>query len=333
MLALGKHDALERIVILTSNPTHQDVVYFAELGVNKVITIANRPYVLDNARKDFHHHINRLKKEINVDPLHAIYKGIDALIQKDDAHGLVQLEQLFLDLDKSLVPKDSAKDRDIQASFAFIRKDYETAGKLWDDAIQKNPNFYRAYNNLIQCYIAKKDYQLAIELLRKMNAINNNNISRTLILGVVHLRRKERAHAQHHFQNAYEKDPFCYKALNALAEIYFGEDQLQESHACLVKSMLKSQMGSKLNIKGVRLLEKGEIALALVHYEKASYVLREQERSHLIFYNIGLCLVKMHQFKEAKGFLVLSYIKHPKFEKTKKLLVMLKKAASPQTKS
>ncbi len=325
---LGKERANDRVIIVTTNPTHKDVVYFSELGVSKILTLSKLPVVQEKVRRELHQYIAKEHptKKISELPLQDIYKRIDLMARKKEAKNIEKLEADFQSLDPEICPKDSAREKDIQASLMFLRKDYPAAIDLWMEAIEKNQNFYRAYNNLIHCFVRMKNHKEAINLLKKMNLINNNNISRILTLGELHLKIKERAHAQHYFEKAVQKDPLCHRAINSLAEILFTDGNLQESHLCLMKSLLKPQLSTKLNARGVRLLTKGEVTKALVHYQKASFILREQERSHLLFYNIALCNVKLKKIRDAHMFLMLSYIKSPKFEKTKKLLMMLRGA-------
>ena len=50
-------DVGERIIVLTTNPTHEDVVYFCELGVRRIIRLRNRDKDLIQAGRELDVHL------------------------------------------------------------------------------------------------------------------------------------------------------------------------------------------------------------------------------------------------------------------------------------
>src|SRR5690606_5524898 len=53
-------DVGERIIILTTNPTHEDVVYFSELGLRRIIRMRNRDKDLLTAGRELASHLSSL---------------------------------------------------------------------------------------------------------------------------------------------------------------------------------------------------------------------------------------------------------------------------------
>ena len=49
----------DRIITLVQNPTHEDVVYFSELGVRRIIKIRNRQADLEKSVDELNHHLSK----------------------------------------------------------------------------------------------------------------------------------------------------------------------------------------------------------------------------------------------------------------------------------
>ena len=202
----------------------------------------------------------------------------------------------------------------------YCRGNNEKALKLWKKALDKNPNYYRAYNNMITYYRQEGDYEAAYALMQKMQELNKSNIARLVSMGELHAESNEEVKAEHCFKSALERDRYCGRALNGLAEIRFWQGRLDDSRELLLKSKIAYRVAAKLNRVGIDLVKKGKYKDALEHYCKAQYVLPQQEKGPLLFYNIGLCYSRWGKFDQAKEFLKIALVKEPKYIKAQRLL-------------
>lgn len=310
----------DKVIVLTTNPTHEDVIYFNELDIRKILRINQKYRRFDNSDSSF---IDLLMNEKEKNPTQYAWQKILRVLRNLSKNSPLEIVNKISDAVERAYKSGGMKPNSIYydalASIAMLRSEPEKAVKLWQKALDVNPNYYRTYNNLID-YYQENDVQKALALMQKMQALNKNNLSRIVKMGYAHLNMDDYAKAGHYFELALEKDRYCSKAINGLAEIYFNQGNLDQARKLLRRSQLAHKTSSRLNQKGIKLVKIGLYEEALSHYLKAQYVLPQQEKGPMLFYNIGLCYSKWGKYDEAKRFLEIALIKEPNYKKAKKLI-------------
>lgn len=312
-------DVSERVIILTTNPTHEDVVYFSELGVRKVITLRQREKELLEASDEFGSLLKAPQTHNSLEnSWQKLHHKLDTLPNKDITDAtLIELEEEV----RRLKPSEyTARYLDALGSLALLRDDEAAAFNCWHAALDKNPNYYRTYNNIINCHRRRGRYKAAYELMQKMHELNRNKVSRLVDMGEAQHALGESAKAEFYFQAALNRDAFCSRALNGMAELRFAQNELEQARDLLSRSQLAFQTAQRLNQQGIELVRKAHYQDALEHYTKAQYVLPQQDKGPMLFYNIGLCYARWGRLEMAKHFLKIAIIKDPKYTKARKLL-------------
>jgi pentatricopeptide repeat protein len=317
----------EHVIVLTTNPTHEDVVYFSELGVRRIITIRNRDKELKQAGKELAEHClvgydpdkrekawNRLLHAIDTVPETA---KIEMILKFDNAVQKLKPDPM------------SARWLDAKASIAAIKNQPTEALRLWHAALDLNPNYFRTFNNLIKFHRQQGNYEEAMSLMKKMHALNKENISRLVDMGSIQLELKDHEKAEFYFKTALVKDSYCSGALNGLAEIRFHQGDLEQTRELLARSHLGYKAASAMNKAGIELVKKASYEDALEHYTKAQYVLPTQDKGPMLFYNIGLCYQKWGKEKMAMEFLNIALIKEPNYKKARRLMESLQVKLEP----
>jgi pentatricopeptide repeat protein len=314
-------DVAERLIVLTTNPTHEDVVYFSELGLRRIIKLRHRDKEVAQARIESAHHISEppSKDKVELAWRKALYL-LDTLPDDVDAETLAKIESTV----RKLKPEEfTARYLDAMAKIAMFKEDDKSALKGWHAALDKNPNYYRTYHNLISYHRKRGNLQDALGLMQKMQELNKSNISRIVGMGEIQMDLHDHARAEFYFKSALDRDQYCSGALNGLAEIRFHQGDLEESRRLLAKSQLAYKTASNLNRAGIELVRKNKFSEALEHYTRAQYVLPQQDKGPLLFYNIGLCYSRWGKLPMAKEFLKIALIKEPTYKKAQKLLDMV----------
>lgn len=311
-------DTGDRIVVLTTNPTHEDVVYFSELGVRHIIRIRNREKDLIQAGRELDVH---LAAESDRDPVEQAWRRIlyalDTLPDNAPPETLAKIE----DGVRRLKPAEfTARYLDATAKLAMFKDHDDIALKSWYAALDKNPNYYRTYHNLIAFHRSRGRYPEALGLMQKMHELNKSNISRLVGMGEVQMAQGDHVKAEFYFKSALDRDTYCSGALNGLAEIRFHQGDLEESRKLLARSALAYKTAASLNSAGIEMVKKRKFQEALEHYTRAQYVLPQQDKGPLLFYNIGLCYSRWGKLDMACEFLRIALIKEPNYRKAKKLL-------------
>jgi pentatricopeptide repeat protein len=321
----SRFDVSNKIIVVTTNPIHEDVVYFSELGIRRIVRIRNRDKELATCEAELKQHVleaTATQTKATMDSLwRRILVAIDRLPEKPEGDILNRIEENILKLKG--VGKTSAREFDAMASIAFYRGETATAFKYWESAIQNNPNYFRTYNNMIQAHRKLGQHHDAYNLLLKMQMLNRSSIARLVALGETQLALNDERKAEHYFQSALEKDSWCSGALNGMAEIKFKQGELDTARELLEKSNVAYRYATKLNLLGIDMVKQGRYGDALEHYSKAQYVLPQQEKGPQLFFNIGLCYSKWDKPQMAKEFLKLALIKEPNYKKAQKLLDLL----------
>lgn len=322
-------DITENIIIVTSDPAHEDVVYFAELGISRVVKIKNTPKELDAARRELAGHLAGAQKRPAAEKSWLkLYRALSFVPKMAREQYLNRIETQLAELLKA-DGKETARYCDVKALVLQARGKKDEAQATWTKAIELNPHYYRAYHHLVDFYQEEARYDEALTLMKRLQQLNKNNITRLVKIGEVHLAQGDAIKAEHYFQSALERDKTCSLALNGLAEIRFRQGDLEASRALLSQSDLAYRMAVFLNKEGIALVKKGQYEEALNHYTKAQYVLPQQEKGPMLFYNIGLCYARWGKPKMAEEFLKLALIKDPAYEKALRLIEQVRTQQGP----
>ena len=113
------------------------------------------------------------------------------------------------------------------------------------------------------------------------------------------------------------------------AALYVPNDQgeFNEARSLLLRSQNCTRTASYLNQKGIGLVKRKKYEEALALYQNAQYVLPDQDKGPLLFYNIGLCYSRWGKLKMAKEYLRLALIKKPDYNKAELLLGRIESVA------
>ncbi len=311
-------DAGDRIIVLTTNPTHEDVVYFAELGLRRIIRLRNRDKELTQAGRELDMHLTaEPDKDQTEQAWRRILYVLDTLPDQVPPETLARVEDGI----RRLRPDEfTARYLDAVAKMNMYKENDAAALKGWHQALDKNPNYYRAYRNMIQFYRKRGKHQEALGLMQKMHELNKSNISRLVEMGEIQMALHDHERAEFYFKSAMDRDLYCSGALNGMAEIRFHQGDLEESRRLLARSQLAYKTAANLNQLGIDMVRKMKYEQALDHYTRAQYVLPQQDKGPLLFYNIGLCYSRWGKLDMAKEFLKLALIKEPNYKKARKLL-------------
>lgn len=324
------YDIANKIIVLTSNPIHEDVVYFSELGVRRIVRIRNRDKELEANRAELLQHLTDATQPTPKPTLELLWRkvlnAIDRLPQKPEPGILQRIEENILKL-RGIV-KPAARDLDAIGSIHYHRGEFDSAFASWQAALDNNPNYFRSYSNMIAAHRALGRHAEAYLLMQKMQMLNRSNISRLVAMGETQLALNDDRKAEHYFKSALEKDAWCSGALNGVAEIRFRQGDLDTARAMLEKSSLSYRYASKLNLEGIEMVRQARYGEALEHYSKAQYVLPQQEKGPQLFYNIGLCYSRWHKPEMAMEFLKLAIIKEPNYKKAQKLMEQIQQRSA-----
>ena len=313
-------DIAERVVVITTDPTREDVVYFGELGIKKIVRLRNNKRFFEEAFGLLQSHIkNPLKESAQNVAWQRLIKSLDMAADDMDEDKTAKFETRLEELHQS-EPADSARYIDAKGLLVAKRGEYEESKRLFTAALDQNSQYYRSYNNLIKLHVQHKELDSAIALCRKMHSLNKENISRLVDMGEIFYMKGELEKAETHFKAALERDEYCSKALNGLAQVHFDRDEINESRALLAKSNLAYILAKALNEEGIKLVTDERFEEALEHYSKAQYVIPMQDKGPMLFFNIGLCYSRWGKYEMAKEFLKIALIKEPNYKKAKKLL-------------
>ncbi len=313
-------DVPEKVIILTTDPIHEDVVHFGELGVQKVIRIKNIDTHLEKTSLDLIQMLPHADLPQRRNPWTKLLRALNNLPENSSSEVLKKMDDAVEMLSRTVDKQKTARYYDAKALLAAARGEKEQALSHWQKALHLNPSYFRSYHNMIKFYRRYAEKKQALDLLKRLQMMNKNNIWRMVQMGEIHKECNEDAKAEHYFQSALAKDKYCNGALCGLAEIRFKQGNLEEARGLLARTTVASQTAAALNRQGIDLVKSGHYEEALHHYSKAQYVLPHQEKGPLLFYNIGLCYKRWGKMEMAGEFLKLALVKEPNYEKAKKLL-------------
>ena len=314
-------DITDRIIILTTNPTHEDIVYLSELGLSRVVKLRMRDRDVESAKVEIIGHVNNTFTSNKVESAWLrIYRALHFIPADNAAPHLVKVKSAVTKLMAQSEGKPTARYHDVMAAIARLEGRDDEALYLWGKALELNPNYFRSYNNLIAFHHDRGRHESALGLMHKMNAMNNSRVSRIVLMGEIHAELGEDDKAEHCFTSALTKDSYCSAAMNGLAALRFKQGNLEESRHLLSQSAIAYKLAARLNKQGIDMVRLGKFSDALEHYTKAQYVLPQQDKGPMLFYNIGLCYTRWGKPQVGEKFLRLALIKEPNYKKAQRLL-------------
>jgi Tfp pilus assembly protein PilF len=318
-----RYDVANKIIVITTNPIHEDVVYFSELGVRRIVRARHREREMSLSAAEIRQHIKDIvtpPRQATIETLwRKIIVALDRVTENAPESLLNRIEENIKKLRDPAKPV-TARELEALGSVELRRGRLTEANALLNQAIQINPNYFRAWNTLIDVRRAAGEHQEAYALLLKMQMHNRASIRRLVALGEEQLAMQDHRRAETYFKGALDKDAWCSRALNGLAEVKFEQGELDEARGLIAKSTIAYKFAVKLNLHGIELVKNGAYEKALEHYSRAQYVLPQQEKGPQLLYNIGLCYAKWSRMPMAEEFLKLALIKEPNYKKAAKLL-------------
>jgi pentatricopeptide repeat protein len=317
-------DIGEQVIVITTSPGRQDVIYFHELGIYKIVKLENDKTRIEQARKELTSYMENHQVK-NTQIMGKLHRLLDLIMQKPTK----DLIDIAIKLHKAMTGKPGNKLKapiyDIDATLAYARKDLPLAISYWEKALDLNPNYFRAVNSLIHVYREMNEPNKAIMLMKKMHQNNNRHVGRLTCMGQTYLDVKNNYLAEGFFSRAIEKDKFSDPAKTGLAEVKFLQGDLVTAKRLLQDVHSSDTIAKSLNRRGIDLVHSEHYKEALKHYIQAHYILPDQNKSSLIFYNIGLCYSRWGEFALAEQYLKLALIKNPDYAKAKSLLARVQR--------
>jgi tetratricopeptide (TPR) repeat protein len=314
-------DPTNRLIIVTTDPLHEDVIYFSELGLCRIVRLRNREDELKKASTELKSHFDAIKKPTSDTETswRQLRHSIERLKGDDSPVVVVQIRN---QLDRLAAQTSCPPARKLEAEAALCVKtnEPEKAVQLALMALENNPNFFRAWNTLVSATILLGKHEDAYALLQKLQLRNRASVKRLSTIGHELIALKDFEKAEHFFNCAIDHDKLNSDALNGLAEIKFLKNELDTAKNLLAKSNRSKDVAIKLNTKGIEMVMQKNYQEALTHYTNAHYILPGTSEGHQIFYNIALAYAKWGKNETAEKFLKLALIKKPDYERATKLL-------------
>ena len=314
----------EKVVVLISKPTHQDIYYCRELGIEKIVRTSPHRVAGVKVKEDICRCLGDKSLVFGQDK--GFWSRVHSIVDKNP-FGLSERECLKLEemaqtyLSKKNLKK-TATTCDLYGYIAANRNE-ELADQHWFEALELNPNYMRPYHSLLLFYEHHKQYEKAVGILQKLHYRNRHSLERLVKLGELHRLMKKDAKSEHYFKMALERDGECARAANGLSEIMVDQQRYDELTLLLTRPLDLDRFASYLNRKAVEMVKEEKYGRALEIYLYAQKSLPDQKKGPMLFYNIGLCYYRWQKFDLAKSFLKIALLKNPTYDKARRMLTRL----------
>jgi tetratricopeptide (TPR) repeat protein len=233
---------------------------------------------------------------------------------------LVEKGRAFIQREVTSSGQQSARTVELEACFCLLLGKTQDALDRWRKACELNPQYHRAHLNFSRCLRKLGRYEEALRVLHHRYEQNRLSIGLMVEIGDTHVEADDLLKAEHYYQQALERDPKAGLALAGLAQVRFARGEMESCRDLLKRCGMPSRASSRLNAAGIALVRAGHYEEALDLYKKAQFVLPQQEKGPMLFYNMGLCYLRWGREEVARDFLKLALIKDPSYEKAKALL-------------
>lgn len=322
-------DPTNRIIIITTDPLHEDVIYFSELGISRIVRLRHRDDDLRKASTELKAHLETITRHFqDADASwRQLRQSIDRLQTPAEDENIRSIQAKLTQIGSHPTTL-TARRLEAEAALALKTNNPKQSVELALKALDLNPNFFKAWNTLVAAKASLGKHEDAYAILQKLQLRNRNSVRRLSDMGHQLIALRDLEKAEQFFRSALDRDKSYPGALNGLAEINFLRDDFDTAKILLAKSDRSRDFAVKLNAKGIELVRAKNYEDALKHYTHAQYVLPEASIGHQLFYNIALAYIKWGKAEVAEKFLTLSLVKHPEYVRAKKLLMRIKSRSS-----
>jgi tetratricopeptide (TPR) repeat protein len=320
-------DVTERIIIITTSPTRQDVIYFSELGLTKVLKLNSHSATFHAEGLKLQKLIDSCSDESETPTWHTIKRQILALDTPIESETVRYFENQI----ESRRTKENTTSEYYYEACALLnmkQEKFDGAEELFNRAIKSNPANVSPFTGLAENFSNSNRLDRSKSIYQKLQEYNNKNQGRLTALGDLHLKQGETDSAEPYYKAALDNDGDFSGALAGLAMVKFQQNKLEQSRNYLKNPQLRKTVASELNQKGINLVLQGAYSKALEFYRKAQYVVSDQQKDPMLLYNMGLCYSRWNKPDQAKLFLQLAIIKKPDYSQAKNLLQSLATSTS-----
>lgn len=202
-------------------------------------------------------------------------------------------------------------------------KNHEKAHSLYKEAIEKNPQYLRAYKTLADFHIKIGDRESALKILEKAARLNPKNASRQFMIGKLALEtEKDMEKAGLAFKTATKESPELAKEI---AEIYLENGKAERAEEFFRIALHQKENIHLYNRLGIALKKQEKWEKAVVEYQKA---LKIEPKNAIIFYNIGMVYLEWNKIAGEKKENAVKFLKqaleiNPNFKEAKQTLIHL----------
>lgn len=367
-LLAGEGGLSDRVIVLATNVTREDAIYFGELGIERIVMLRNRDVDLarsarillehwrsttarlsgktapagpsqqtnherqwqtllrhvDQAMEQYwnRHDADAVKSDDGVDFALSVARDPrrETGMSEQASISLVEKARAFMQRELTSSGRESARTVELEACFCLLLGKTSDALARWQSACELNPQYHRAHLNLSRCLRKLGRFEEALRVLHHRHEQNRLSIHLMVEIGDTHLEADDLLKAEHYFRQALDRDAKSASALAGMAQVKFARGEMKACRDLLARSGMPSRAAARLNAAGIALVRAGRFEEALDLYKKAQFVLPQQEKGPMLFYNMGLCYMRWGREEVARDFIKLALIKDPSYEKARSLL-------------
>lgn len=271
---IKEDEKLRKILVLmvTAENSDDQIAQAVERGVENYII---KPFIAKTLEEKMLNIINPPEY------LKLINKGEELLKQGEHDKALTIFEELLI------TKPDSASIRILMGQAYEEKKNYVKAHQLYNEAIEKNPQYLRAHNTLANFLLKRGDKKAALSSLEKAAEISPTNPNRHLMIGKLALEsEKNPEKAEQALKKAVKQSP---EMAEEAAEIFLKNGCADKAEDLLRKSITQNESVHKYNRLGIALRKQGKWKEAVEEYQKALIIAPDNE---VIHFNMGMAYLE-----------------------------------------
>ena len=294
------------IIALMSQVSEQQIALACEIGINGCLL---KPFAQKVLLEKY---IHIIKSRANP-PAHVklIMEGKRFLNEGKHDEALVLFE-------KSKGLSDTARISVHIGEIHEKREDFDKAKDSFSKAIEKNPNYIKAFTGVANLLIKQNDYKAALPYLEKAISLSPGNADRHMLLGLTYLKLGNPGKADISFHEAVTLD---LKNSIDVGKIYLQAGNLQKSEIFLRKHLnSNTDHRDTYNKLAIALKRQGLWQKAIDEYRKAIAKYPDDE---VLYFNLGKAFMEGGMAGKAKESFMKAIKLCPEFDEAKSELIKL----------
>lgn len=205
------------------------------------------------------------------------------------------------------------------------------ATRLFEQALALDSEHILVKEKLAELYLVQGQNSKAEAILLNLPVFGDQEVKRNIALGKIFMAKGDLASAKQFLAEALAADAGSPDVEEFHGMYYFQTGDIEKAKALFGEHGTESnKLAKNFNNMAINHIKKGQFATGIKVYQNAIRVMPDQSKHHLLYFNIGMALLRCKKGQQAAQYFEKALQFDPDYEKAKKYLQQIRERSGPK---